>query len=156
MTCKLDDFGVETTTYTYDAFGNPINQENAEVAAADEPIVLSPPGTCEDEVVFEDHFSYPAEVSYAAPVPAIVDSVSYDGPRFYDPREGRWLDNPMGFGPGDSNLYRYHVPEVEAVVGLQYNEARCYDPNIGRWLSGDPAGFEAGDDNIHKYPQGDK
>lgn len=41
--------------------------------------------------------------------------------------------------------------EWDAELGLQYNRARMYDPSSGRWLSEDPAGFAAGDANLHRY-----
>jgi RHS repeat-associated protein len=129
MNCtKLDGFDVQTTT-EYDAFGNVISRETKKVARADVPIVLSPPGTCEDDVAFEWYFD--------ALAPATDE---------YETR----LEE-MGFGPGDSNLYRYSVSQVEDAVGLQYHAARHYDPTIGRWLSQDPVGFEAGDSNLFRY-----
>ena len=63
-----------------------------------------------------------------------------DRARCYDPGTGRWLSQePLGFEPGDSNLYRYD------------DKARVYDPGSGRWLSQDPLGFDAGDSNLYRY-----
>ena len=47
--------------------------------------------------------------------------------------------------------YGYTAREWDASIGLQYGRARMYDPGTGRWTGEDPAGFAAGDANLHRY-----
>jgi RHS repeat-associated protein len=47
--------------------------------------------------------------------------------------------------------YKYTGREFDSVTGLQYNRARSYDPKAGRWISKDPLEFLAGDSNLYRY-----
>jgi RHS repeat-associated protein len=79
---------VQTTT-TYDAFGNVVSviEQNTTNDLAEDAGTFQFDGL---EMDVDD------------------DALLYHQARFYDPSQGRWLDNsPLGFGPGDTNLYRY-------------------------------------------------
>ena len=47
--------------------------------------------------------------------------------------------------------YGYTAREWDAALSLQYSRARMYDPGTGRWTGEDPAGFAAGDADLHRY-----
>ncbi len=51
--------------------------------------------------------------------------------------------------------FTYTGRERDAESGLYYYRARYYDPQTGRFLSEDPIGFDAGDQNLYRYVQGD-
>ena len=69
-------------------------------------------------------------------------------------------DDPLVFGTDNievfddvAGTYRFDGLAIdEADDALQYHAARCYDPSQGRWLNQEPLGFEAGQDNMFRYP----
>jgi len=66
--------------------------------------------------------------------------------------------NYEAFTCGDSSangLYQWDAIEPDVEVGPHYNAARCFDPTPGRWLTDNPLAFEASDDNLYRYPEGD-
>jgi RHS repeat-associated protein len=84
-----DVFDLQTTT-THDAFGNVVS-------------VVIEQGTTND--LTEDDGSWCFD---GLEMDVDDDALQYHQARFYDPTQGRWLDNsPLEFGPGDTNLYRY-------------------------------------------------
>ena len=50
-----------------------------------------------------------------------------------------------------SDRYMWTGQQYDSVTGLQYNRARYYDPTTGRWTTEDPLGFGAGDTNLYRY-----
>ena len=53
--------------------------------------------------------------------------------------------------PTSGDRYKYTGREWDGNTGLQYNRARYYDPKIGRWTSQDLIGFDGGDPNLYRY-----
>ena len=127
MSCNHDDLVVETVTFNYDAFGNPVNETVEQLAEFDLPVILSPYAASESEVDLDFRIaaSLPTEDEYESD----LDEIAFD------------LDS--------SDFIRCDMPEE---IGLQYNAARSFDPRIGRWLSRDGLVCQAGDDNVYPYP----
>jgi RHS repeat-associated protein len=76
-----DGNGTVQTQYAYDGFGN---------------------ATVSGNTAFAD------EVRYTARFFDNLTGLQHNRARWYDPQTGRWIsEDPMGFGAGDANLYRY-------------------------------------------------
>jgi RHS repeat-associated protein len=65
----------------------------------------------------------------------------------YDPFGGVASES----GPSYGDRYKYTGREYDSTSQLQYSRARYYDGTTGRWLSEDPLGFSAGDVNLYRY-----
>ena len=90
----IDNYGTVQASVSYNAFG--------EVIAADIPgTTLTQPSDARSSSALGRYQwtgrEYDAEID-----------LQYNRSRYYDPSVGRWiLQDPLGFGAGDSNLYRY-------------------------------------------------
>jgi len=76
---------------------------------------------------------------------SVIDEINYDA-------YGNILTQT---NPAASDRYLWTGEQFDAVTGLQYNRARYYDPTTGRWTTEDPLGFAAGDTNLYRYAKND-
>jgi RHS repeat-associated protein len=95
-----DNSGVVQDTLTYDPYGN---------------------------VVFESTRSFGDRFKYTGRELDSETALQYNRARYYDSNHGRWVSqDPMSFGAGDTDLYRYVSNEPVAATdptGLTFNKA---------------------------------
>jgi RHS repeat-associated protein len=90
----VDNNGVIREHNVYDSFGRLIREVDYDAAGA---VIASTSAAAVDTI-----FGYTAR-DFDADV-----GLQYNRARWYDPANGRWLSqDPIGFGGGDANLYRY-------------------------------------------------
>jgi RHS repeat-associated protein len=51
----------------------------------------------------------------------------------------------------EARRYEWTEHTLDVDEDMQYQRARCFDPSVGRWLSGDPLGYDAGEEHLYRY-----
>jgi RHS repeat-associated protein len=84
----------------------------------------------------ETNSSFGGLYKYAGYEADASTGLDYTPGRFYDPNVGRWIEqDPLGFGAGDSNLYRYCSNKATRLTdpsGLKPTYQNAPDNNL--WL----------------------